>query len=318
MLRSKNVDVVIPAFRCQKQIERVLKTLPSFIDMVWVVDDACPDNTGAFVESLQMPKVQVLYNEKNLGVGGAVLAGYRAAIKNGTDVIVKIDGDGQMDPSFVEKLIEPILENSGDYTKGNRFRDFSTLKKMPPLRLIGNSILSFLIKFSTGYWSLMDPTNGFTAICRKAAVDLNFSKISTRYFFESDLLIFLNINRARVVDVSMPTIYGDEVSNLKIRKVIFQFPFHMAVGLLRRIYFSYFIYNFNMGSVYLLVGIPMVLWGLFFGLYHWLNNWAQDVTTPVGTVMFAVLPLILGTQFLLQAINIDIQSEPHLNRGNGN
>lgn len=308
MIENKKIAVIVPCFRVRKFLKQVVLDLPEFIDFVIVVDDKCPQKSYEVVLGLE--KVIVINHKENLGVGGAVVSGYKKAIELGADVVVKVDGDGQMDSSKIHKLIKPILEGKADYTKGNRFRDFKALKSMPKVRLFGNSALSFLIKIVSGYWSIMDPTNGFTAINRESLEDLELDKLSKRYFFESDMLINLNIENKVVKDVSMPAKYGDEESSLNAGKILYQFPPKIIKGFLKRIFFKYFIYNFNMASVYTIFGFPMVIFGTIFGAVKWYESVESGIEATTGTVMLSVLPIILGVQFLLQAINIDISSEP--------
>jgi dolichol-phosphate mannosyltransferase len=167
-----------------------------------------------------------------------------------------------------------------------------------------------LVKACSGYWNMMDPTNGYTAIKKETLQKINLDKISNRYFFETDMLIRLNIQNTVVKDIPIPARYGDEKSNLSIRNTIFRFPYLLVKGLIKRFILKYLIYDFNMASVYVLTGLPMLLWGLFYGLFKWLENTINGVATPTGTIMLSVLPLILGTQFLIAAINIDINSTP--------
>ncbi|MEX5669547.1 glycosyltransferase family 2 protein, partial [Pseudomonas neuropathica] len=87
----------------------------------------------------------------------AVMSGYRAAIEDEMEIIVKVDGDGQMDPSLIPHFIEPIVSGQADYTKGNRFFDLESVRSMPKMRLFGNAVLSFMTKMSSGYWDLFDP-----------------------------------------------------------------------------------------------------------------------------------------------------------------
>ena len=310
MVDNKKIVVVIPAYKVAMHIENVIRAVPSFVDEIIVVDDGCPENSGAIVEELKFPNVTIIYNHINQGVGGAVMSGFLEAINNDADIVIKIDGDGQMDCSYISKLIKPIIEGCVDYTKGNRFMDFEALKKMPKIRLFGNSILSFLLKIASGYWNIMDPTNGFIAINREALMNLNMKKISKRYFFESDILINLNIYNIRVKDISIPAKYGSEKSSLNIIKTVFEFPPLIFKGLFKRIFLKYYIYDFNMASIYILLGIPMILFGSIFGLIKWINGIIYNVNNTAGTIMVAVLPIILGTLFLLQAIQIDINNVP--------
>ena len=310
MVDNKKIIVVIPAYKVVARIKNVIREIPSFIDEIIVIDDKCPENSGSIVEKFNFPNVTVIYHQINQGVGGAVISGFQKAINNGADIVVKIDGDGQMDCSYIPKLIEPIIKGYAGYTKGNRFMDFKALKKMPKIRLLGNSALSFLVKIASGYWNIMDPTNGFIAISRQALINLNIEKISKRYFFESDMLINLNIYNTIVKDISIPAKYGDEKSSLNVMKIPFEFLPKMLKGLCKRIFLKYYIYDFNMASIYILLGIPMILFGTTFGLYNWAHGMLDQVNNTTGTIMLAVLPIILGTLFLLQAIQIDINSIP--------
>lgn len=306
----KKIVVVIPSYKVSTHIAKVIQDLPNFIAHTIVVDDECPHGSGKIAESFNNPKVTVIFHEKNQGVGGAVITGYKKALELDADIIVKIDGDGQMDPKYIENLIKPILDAKADYTKGNRFKDFKALKSMPKIRLFGNSALSFLVKAASGYWNVMDPTNGYTAISKKAVEGLNLDIISKRYFFESDMLINLNIENIVVKDISIPANYGDEKSSLRISKILYEFPPKILKGFMKRIFYKYFIYDFNMASIYTLLGIPMILFGLLFGIIHWLISVETMTEASTGTVMLSVLPLILGTQFLLQAISLDIANIP--------
>ena len=187
------IAVVVPAYRITQHIHDVITLMPDIVWRIFVIDDACPDASGKFVEkNLNDDRIRVIYHEDNQGVGGAVMSGYRAAIADGADVIVKVDGDGQMDPGLIPYFVEPILSGDADYTKGNRFYDLEEIRAMPPVRLFGNAILSLMTKLSSGYWNLFDPTNGYTAIHADVARHLPFKKISQRYFFETDMLFRLN------------------------------------------------------------------------------------------------------------------------------
>ena len=210
----------------------------------------------------------------------------------------------------MQKLIQPIVDIKADYTKGNRFTDFKALRQMPKIRLLGNSGLSFLVKASSGYWNMMDPTNGYTAINKHALEELDLDNIAKRYFFESDMLINLNIENATVIDVDIPAKYGDEESSLSITKTLFGFPPKLFKGFCKRIFLKYFIYDFNMLSLYLVLGLPMVLFGTLWGSYKWIEAIITGIEASTGTVMLSVLPIILGTQFLLQAIQIDMNNIP--------
>ena len=214
-MNPKNVAVVIPCYKVKRQIINVLKKLSKKnINKIYVIDDFCPDKTyeivNQYISENNVHNIKVIKNENNIGVGGATKRGFQEALKDKNDIVVKIDGDDQMDPENIDKLIKPLLTNDFDFTKGNRFFNLSDLKGMPRLRIFGNAALSFLCKLSTGYWNIFDPTNGFLAINSKIIRLLPLEKISNSYFFEIDLLFRLSIIRARILDVPMKAIYKDE------------------------------------------------------------------------------------------------------------
>jgi dolichol-phosphate mannosyltransferase len=305
---APHIAVVIPCFRVREHILAVLEAIPPEVDSIYVVDDACPDGSGDWVAGrCADPRVQVLWHADNQGVGGATMTGLRQAIDDGADIIIKLDGDGQMDPSRIPLLVHPISEGMADYAKGNRFYDPRDLASMPKTRLIGNAVLSFLAKLSTGYWHCFDPTNGFVAIHAEVARRLPLELMHRRYFFETDMLFRLNTLRARVVDVPMPAIYGDEESNLRILHSIPTFLAGHLRNTVKRIGYNYFLRDFNLASFELVAGFAMLLFGTAYGLAHW---GAGSVAASAGVVMLSALPVILGLQFLLAFLGYDIQAAP--------
>lgn len=303
------VAVVIPSYKVCTHILGVIDAVGPEVDRIYVVDDCCPDASGAFVEKhCEDPRVRVLRNPVNRGVGGAVLMGYQAGLDEGMEIIVKIDGDGQMDPALIPEFIAPIQAGEADYAKGNRFFDLEKIREMPKIRSFGNAILSFMTKLSSGYWDLFDPTNGYTAIHRDVVMHLPFEKISNRYFFETDMLFRLNTLRAVVVDVPMDAKYGDEVSNLKISRIIGEFAAKHFRNFWKRVFYNYYLRDMSLASFELPLGLIMLAWGLGYGLLNWNVN--PGVSAPAGTVMLAALPVILGVQFILAFIGYDIASVP--------
>jgi glycosyltransferase involved in cell wall biosynthesis len=304
------IAIIIPCYKVSHHVQEVVKSVPDSVDHIIVVDDACPEDSGRVAESVGRRNVTVLYHTRNTGVGGAVMTGYRKAMELGCDIMVKMDGDGQMDPAYLGAITEPLIRDEADYTKGNRFKDFKRLKTMPATRLFGNSALSFLVKVASGYWNIMDPTNGFTAIHRKVLEELNLGKISRRFFFESDMLINLRLVNAVVQDVDVPARYGTEGSTLNVWRALLQFSLKLFRGFLKRLVLRYFIYDFNMASVYMILGIPLLLFGVLYGTVNWIESFRTGEPTPLGTIMLAALPVILALEMLLQAVNIDINSVP--------
>jgi dolichol-phosphate mannosyltransferase len=311
MHRTEPIAVVIPSYKVTRHILGVISGIGPEVTRIYVIDDKCPDGSGQFVRAhCTDPRVVVLEHAANEGVGGAVITGYRAAIADGATVIVKVDGDGQMDASLIPAFVAPILAGEADYTKGNRFFNLEQIGQMPPLRLFGNAVLSLMTKVSSGYWDLFDPTNGYTAIHADAARYLPFDKLSRRYFFETDMLFRLNTLGAVVVDVPMDAQYGDEVSNLKISRIVTEFAAKHVRNFFKRLFYNYYLRNMSLASIELPLGVVLMAFGLVFGVTHWLKSAHSDTATPAGTVMLAALPVIMGAQLILAFLAYDIASVP--------
>lgn len=312
---SPKVAAIIPAYRCRSQISAVIDAalaMPGSIQAIYVVDDACPDGTGPFVQERYGSRVTVILNEKNLGVGGAVIAGYARAAAEGATVLVKLDGDGQMNPALIDRFTSPLLRGLADYTKGNRFHTPRALADMPFLRLFGNSILSFVAKAVTGYWNVMDPNNGYTALHIEAYRLLDTEHLDRRYFFETDMLFRLNTIRAVVVDVPMKPCYGGETSSLNVGRVLFEFPPKYMNRMVKRLLYSYFVRDFSVASVEIICGALFLCFGTAFGAHHWRQSMATGVPATSGTVMVAAMPIILGFQLLIAALSADVNNVPRI------
>ncbi|MEH6588912.1 MAG: glycosyltransferase family 2 protein [Halioglobus sp.] len=303
--------VVIPCFKSSRHIVGVINAIGDEVDRIIVVDDHCPESGGKLVEQeCHDPRIEVIYHEKNLGVGGAVKTGYRRAHESGADIVVKIDSDGQMDPDLIPLFVQPLVNGEADYTKGNRFFEAAVFHQMPKTRLIGNLGLSFLTKLSSGYWSNFDPTNGYTAISTKLIPLLPLDKIDNRYFFESDMMFRLNTIRAVVIDIPMDAVYGDEVSNLSPRKVIRPF-FEKNLGNLgKRIAYNYFGRDFNYASIELIFGLILTGFGFIYGSVNWISNILNSTVASAGTVMLSGLTVIIGIQMLLGFLQYDMSNVP--------
>jgi len=305
------VAVVIPTYRALASIMDVLSRIGPSVTHIYVVDDCCPEKTGDLVSAQCLDgRVKIIRHDVNQGVGGAVMTGYLAAIADGAQVIVKIDSDGQMDPALIDSFVRPILSGDADYTKGNRFFSAATIVGMPRRRIFGNAILSLMSKFSTGYWNVFDPTNGYTAIHANVAALLPFDMINRRYFSETDMLYFLGIFRAEVHDIPMFSHYGDERSGLKISHIVGQFLALHISRFFKRILSQYFVRDFSFASLCLLIGAPLLFFGVGYGAFTWWHAYQSGVATPIGTVMLVTLPTILGTQFVLTFFAADIAASP--------
>jgi len=305
------IAVVVPCFRVSGQVMDVLRRIGPEVDRVFVVDDACPERTGDLVtRECVDPRVVVIRHDENRGVGGATKSGYRAALAEDVDVVVKVDGDGQMDPAFVPTLVRAIVAGRADYTKGNRFYDLELLRGMPRVRVFGNAMLSLVSKAASGYWDVMDPTNGYTAIHWKALSMLPLDKVDDRYFFESDMLFRLSTIRAVVRDVPMAARYEGEPSSLRVGRVAVSFPMKYLRALLKRMFYSYFLRDFNAASVQFLLAFVLGVAGVGFGIAKWIESYVTGMPATPGTVMLAALPTLVAIQLLLSALHYDIGNVP--------
>jgi glycosyltransferase involved in cell wall biosynthesis len=307
------IAVVIPCFRVRDHVLDVIASIGPEVGWIFAVDDACPEESGRWIsENCRDPRVRVLRHEANQGVGGAVMTGYRAALDTPAAVIVKIDGDGQMDPALLPRFAAPLLAGLADYAKGNRFHRIGFVRRMPRVRLVGNAVLSFLTKLSSGYWQIADPTNGYTAIRRELVGELELERVARRYFFESDLLYHLYELGAVVADVPMEARYEGESSSLRPMRVIGPFLLGHARNAARRVLYDYFVRGFSVASVELVLGAALWLWGAGYGVWRWLESVQSGTPATAGTVMLAALPIILGSQMLLSWLNFDVNAEPRM------
>ncbi|OFZ18314.1 MAG: glycosyl transferase family 2 [Bdellovibrionales bacterium RBG_16_40_8] len=303
------IVVIIPCYKVKNKILSVIDKIGPEVDRVIVVDDACPENSGDYVkEHCRQSRVSVLSHKVNKGVGGAVITGYKEAIKLNADVVVKIDGDGQLDPRLLTNFVRPIISGESDFVKGNRFYSWEMISSMPRVRFFGNSALSFISKLVSGYWTIMDPTNGYTAISGAVLQKMPLDKLDNRYFFETDMLFRLGTVRAKVIDIPMMAVYADEKSSLSSLQAALTFPPKFFIRLVKRIVYNYFLRDFNLGSAYIISGIFLIGFGLSFGIWHWVHS--VQLASSSGTVMLAALPIILGYQSLVQFITYDVLMEP--------
>jgi glycosyltransferase involved in cell wall biosynthesis len=305
--RETRVHVVIPAYNVAARIGAVLKTIPAYVDAVTVVDDASRDGTADAARDAGDARVQVLRHEVNQGVGAAMVTGFIDALAAGEGIVVKVDGDGQMDPAMLPRLLDPIVDGRCGYAKGNRFLFARELAAMPRHRLVGNFTLTFLTKLASGYWHVFDPQNGYLAIASSALRLLEFDRLSRRWFFENDMLINLNVFNVPVADVPIPARYGDERSSMSIGRVLVSFPFHLFRGYWSRFYRKYVLRDFSPIALFMLAGVPLLFFGVLFGGYTWFLSWRFNRFASTGTVMLSVLPFIVGFQLVLQALVLEMR-----------
>lgn len=310
MYKGNQIAIVVPAHNEALHICRVIETLPEFVDCIIVVDDCSQDGTAEAALSCHDPRLLVLRTPSNQGVGGAVVLGYRKALELRSDIVVKMDGDGQMDPEYLSPLLDAIVDHGCDYAKGNRFLARDSLNLMPKRRLVGNIGLTFLTKLASGYWHIFDPQNGYTAIKSEALRTLDVDAIHKRFFFENDILVHLNLLNSRVRDVAIPARYGEEVSDLSLIGTSFTFPRLLLRRYCHRIFQKYVLRDFSPIALFLFVGTILFFWGTLLGAYLWIKSYFTQHPTSTGTIMLSLLPLILGFQLMLQGFVLDIQETP--------
>jgi dolichol-phosphate mannosyltransferase len=307
-----HIAVVVPCYNVQQHIVDVVRGIPDYVRYVILVDDCSTDRTGELIDLLSSDRILTMRLPQNGGVGAAMMAGLARAAELDADIVVKLDGDDQMDPNYLPALIEPLLLGKADYTKGNRFRTAVLLAGMPTVRRIGNAVLSFLNKSASGYWNVFDPTNGYVAIRREIIDMLPAQWIHRRFFFESSMLISLGILGAVVLDVPIPARYGSEKSNLRIGRTLFEFPLQMIRGLIRRIWYRKILYSLTMEALLGIFGGLFFFSGLAYGIYGFVKfTLINHVPSPTGVIMAAALSILFGFQMILNAILLDIQSVPY-------
>jgi len=309
-----SVAVVIPAFRVADRIAGVIARVPSHVRHIVVVDDASPDALRDVLTSVSDPRLVVLRHDANRGVGAAMKTGFTKALELGADVIVKIDGDGQMDPVLIPQFVEPIVSDEADFTKGNRFDDLSYIRQMPIVRRLGNLLLSFLVKLASGYWHVFDPTNGYVALRSSVLRRMSFDRLADRYFFEISLLCEAYFVRAVLVDVPMKPVYAGETSSLSPIGSATEFAPRLLGRAGYRVFSSYFLRDFNVVSIFVLVGLPAVTFGAAWSAFHWIRSSRTHIPATTGTVIIGMLAIVLGFQLLLQAVVLDVGNEPGRHR----
>ena len=307
---SPRIAVVIPAYHAVGSIAKVVRKIPPTVRIIIIVADDTREDLTPVLRELGDSRVHLVAHQQNQGVGGATLTGYGCALQLGADIVVKIDSDDQMDLNYFDDLVAPLIDLSADYTKGNRFLHQEELRSMPIIRRVGNQGLSFLTKLATGYWKIYDPTNGYTAISRRALELLDPGKISRNFFFETSMLAELHKLDAVVEDVPIPAIYNDQGSAIRIPREFLLFSTNLTYRIFERIIRQYFRFDFSAVSFYLLSSLILGVFGVVWGIVKWIRSDQTGIPATTGTVLIAVLPIILAVQFFVQAVALDIASTP--------
>jgi glycosyltransferase involved in cell wall biosynthesis len=311
------VCCIIPTYKARATICDVVRKALRYTDAVVVVDDACPEGSAEAVVAAFRghPSVHVIRRAKNGGVGAATKTGIEKALELDADVIVKVDADGQMDVTYIPSIVELFAKDQNlAFVKGNRFFDPRVLSKMPAIRLFGNSWLSLFTKFASGYWNILDPTNGYIAFSGQLLPAVNWRNFADCYFFEISILCELGLKRANIAEMEMTTIYGEESSSLSIPRTLLSFPPKLFTFFVRRLLLQYFIFDINLGSIYILLGFLLCGFGGGLAAFEWVQSLLTHLPRTTGTVMLAVLPFLMGFQLVLNALLYDVQFGPKSSR----
>jgi glycosyltransferase involved in cell wall biosynthesis len=307
--QGARIAAVVPAYNEEKMVATVIQTMPDFVDHIVVVDDCSPDNTSAVVTLAGDDRVVLIRHEVNQGVGGAIITGHLAAIDLGSDVNVVMAGDAQMDPRHLPSLLDRVTHDGYGFAKANRFFAPESFQGMPAHRVFGNIVLSFMTKLASGYWNLFDPQNGYTAVRTEVLRRIPLHRVSRRYSFENDMLIHLNILQVGAVDVPIPAVYADEVSSIRLRKVVPELLNLLTRGFWRRIWYRYVLWSFS--PIALLLALGLTLFGVGICIAIWVCfQIIGSVVATAATVMLAALPLMIGSQMLISALQLDILASP--------
>jgi glycosyltransferase involved in cell wall biosynthesis len=313
--RNHRVAIVVPAYNEERQITRVVDTMPHFVDKIVVVNDCSKDNTKRVVEGLEKStdgRVKLIDLPVNQGVGGAIAAGFKWVRDEGFEIATVMDGDGQMDPADLSRLLDPIVDNSVDYSKGNRFMSGEAYSVMPKVRFFGNAALSLFTKIASGYWHIADSQTGFRAIHLRALKAIDWDKTYKRYGQPNDILVTLNIHGFRVGDIPIKPLYGvGEVSTLKVRKAIFTIGWLLIKLFFKRLYLKYVVRDFHplvffygLGIFLLGISVPLTLRLLVVSI---LQN-----KVPSINLITLVFCLLSGLQFVMFAMWFDMENNREL------
>jgi glycosyltransferase involved in cell wall biosynthesis len=314
MYKNHIIGVVVPAYNEEKLIAQTINAMPDFVDKIIIVDDASSDRTSPIVQDIAITnnKVILISHEKNRGVGGAISTGYIWCRDHDVDIAIVMAGDGQMDPGDLPALLEPVVKDQADYTKGNRLITGEAWKKIPRIRYFGNSILSFMTKIASGYWHVTDSQSGYTALNKKALHLLPIENIYPRYGMPNDFLVTLNIYNMRVKDVPVRPVYGiGEKSGIRISRIIFTLSFLITRLFFRRMFQKYIIRDFHplilfytFGAFLLLLDLPLGIRLIYYRII--------DGRIPPITALTVVFVTIMGFQSILFAMLFDMEANKDL------
>jgi glycosyltransferase involved in cell wall biosynthesis len=306
MYREHTIGVVVPAHNESELIEEALAAIPDYVDAIYAVDDGSTDDTADIIKSFDDSRIVFIRHEKNSGVGAAIVSGYKRALEDGIDIVAVMAGDNQMDPEQLARLLDPIVMKRADYTKGNRLLSPEYRRGMSRWRFTGNAILTFLTKIGSGYWQMMDPQNGYTAISKNALERINLDSIYPWYGYCNDLLVRLNVYGFRVADVVMPAKYGREKSGIRYGRYIVRVSYMLLSDFFWRLKMKYVVLSFHPLVLFYIFGIILTPIGFLAGFYSLYYKFMLEGSLFIRLTL-AFLLFMVGMQFLLFAMLFDME-----------
>ncbi|EMA35269.1 glycosyltransferase family 2 protein [Halobiforma nitratireducens] len=330
MYKGNSIAVVVTAYEEASFVGRVIKTVPEFVDRIYAVDDASPDDSWevitrvadrinestepeselAIADGGDARRVVPIRHDENRGYGAAVKTGYRRAAADGIDVVAVMNGDGQMDPDVLDRIVDPVVSGEADYAKGNRLLSPEDREGMSTFRFVGNAMLTGLSKFASGYWTIGDPQNGYTAISREAIEELDLEAITDQYGFLNHVLTHLNVAGFRVADVAMSAVYGEEESSIRYVPFVRFVSLLLLRSFLWRLKRRYVVEGFHPAVVFYGAGTAGIAGGSA-GLAGSLRRRVQGEDAFAGTVA-SFATLLLGVVSLGGAIRMDAEESADL------
>lgn len=308
LFKRYKIGVVVPAFNEEVLLSETIKGIPEYVSRIYIVDDCSSDRTPEVVKNLTDPRVISLRHEVNMGAGKSVIDGYKMALEDKMDIVVVMDGDNQMDPAQMPRLLMPIIEGKADYTKGNRLITKEAREGMSAWRFFGNTLLSLLTKIGSGYWDLMDPQNGYAAASRKALETIDLDSVYTYYGYVNDILIKLNAYGMRVNDVVIPARYGNEKSSINYRKYVLKVSPMLFSGFLWRLKTKYVLLSFHPLVFFYVASMALLPSGLIFDFWILVQKLMRNPVSP-NYPLLGVFMTLMGIQLLFFAMFFDMQSD---------
>ncbi len=314
MYEGKRIAAVVPAYNEETQVEGVIRTMPEYVDTIVVVDDCSQDRTVEVVARMQAEsdRVLLLRHLENQGVGGAIATGYKWSRDHDVDVAVVMAGDGQMAPEDLTAILDPVVRDEVDYSKGNRLYSGEAFRVIPKHRYFGNSALSLLTKIVSGYWHVADSQTGYTAINRKALQTIDWDKMYKRFGQPNDLLVTLNIEDFRVRDVRIQPVYNvGEQSGIKVRNVVFTITWLLVRRFWGRLFEKYVIRDFHPLVFFYLLGFLLLAMNLAL-VARGVILWSAHGFAPEMTVLAWMFTFATGFQSLFFAMWFDMERNKDL------